>query len=55
MVTHTVPDPALIAHDIDLDGTMRFNTMGNRLMMQAMAADTENKYTPGVLVTIMVV
>ena len=22
---------------------MRFNTMGNRLMMQAMAADTENK------------
>jgi predicted phosphodiesterase len=43
MVTHTVPDPALIAHDIDLDGTMRFNTMGNRLMMQAMAANTENK------------
>jgi len=22
---------------------MKFNTMGNRLMMQAMAADTENK------------
>lgn len=43
MVTHTVPDPALIAHDIELDGSMRFNTMGNRLMMQAMAADTENK------------
>jgi hypothetical protein len=43
MVTHTVPDPALIAHDIDLEGTMRFNAMGNRLMMQAMAADTENK------------
>jgi len=43
MVTHTVPDPALIIHDIDLEGTMRFNTMGNRLMMQAMAADTENK------------
>jgi len=43
MVTHTVPDPALVAHDMDLDGTMRFNTMGNRLMMQAMAADTENK------------
>jgi len=43
MVTHTVPDPALVAHDIDLDGTMRFNTMGNRLMMQAMAADTHNK------------
>ena len=43
MVTHTVPDPALIAHDIDLDGSMRFNTMGNRLMMQAMAQDTEKK------------
>ena len=43
MVTHTVPDPALIAHDIDLDGSMRFNTMGNRVMMQAIAADTENK------------
>lgn len=43
MVTHTVPDPALIAHDIDLDGHMKFNTMGNRVMMQAMAADTENK------------
>ena len=43
MVTHTVPDPALIAHDIDLEGTMKFNVMGNRLMMQAMAHDTENK------------
>lgn len=43
MVTHTVPDPALVAHDISLEGTMRFNTMGNRIMMQAMAADTENK------------
>ena len=43
MVTHTVPDPALISHDLELDGTMRFNTMGNRYMMQAMAADTESK------------
>ena len=43
MVTHFVPDPALIAHDIDLAGTMRFNVMGNRYMMQALAADTENK------------
>ena len=43
MVTHTVPDPALISHDVDLDGSMRFNVMGNRYMMQAMAADTENK------------
>jgi len=43
MVTHTVPDPALISHDIDLDGSLRFNTMGNRYMMQALGADTERK------------
>lgn len=43
MVTHTVPDPALIMHDIDLEGSMKFNVMGNRYMMQAAAADTENK------------
>ena len=43
MVTHTVPDPALIMHDIDLEGSMRFNVMGNRYMMQAAASDTENK------------
>ena len=43
MVTHTVPDPALISHDIELQGSMRFNTMGNRYMMQALGADTERK------------
>jgi UDP-2,3-diacylglucosamine pyrophosphatase LpxH len=43
VVTHTVPDPALIAHDIELDGSMRFNTMGNRYMMQALGVDTEHK------------
>jgi predicted phosphohydrolase len=43
VVTHTVPDPALIQHDIGLEGRLQFNTMGNRYMMQAMAADTENK------------
>jgi predicted phosphodiesterase len=43
MVTHTVPDPALIAHDIGLEGQLRMNTMGNRLMMQALALDTEHK------------
>ncbi len=43
MVTHTVPDPALISHDIELNGSMRFNTMGNRYMMQALGADTEHK------------
>jgi len=43
MVTHTVPDPALVSHDIDLVGSYRMNTMGNRYMMQALAADTEKK------------
>lgn len=43
MVTHTVPDPSLISHDIELAGSMRFNTMGNRYMMQALGADTERK------------
>ena len=43
VVTHTVPDPQLIAHDIDLEYKPQFNVMGNRYMMQAMAADTEKK------------
>jgi predicted phosphodiesterase len=43
MVTHTVPDPALVAHDIDLENSPRLNTIGNRYMMQALAADTEKK------------
>jgi predicted phosphohydrolase len=43
MVTHTVPDPALVAHDIDLAGSPKMNTVGNRYMMQALAADTEKK------------
>jgi predicted phosphodiesterase len=43
MVTHTVPDPALVAHDVNLEGSPRMNTVGNRYMMQALAADTEKK------------
>jgi hypothetical protein len=43
MITHTVPDPGLIAHDIDLAGSPAINAMGNRYMMQALAADTEKK------------
>lgn len=43
MATHTVPQPALIAHDIDLDGSLRFNTMGNRFMHHALAMDVEKK------------
>jgi len=43
VVTHTVPDPQLIAHDIQLENTHKFNCMGNRYMMQAMAADISDK------------
>jgi hypothetical protein len=43
MVTHTVPLPELIQHDIDLDGTMRFNCMGNAYMQQALLADFREK------------
>jgi len=42
-VTHTVPDANLIAHDLDLDGSLRFNTMGNRFMSRVLSADTEQK------------
>lgn len=42
-VTHTVPNSSLIAHDIGLSGSLRFNTMGNGFMMRAMTADTEKK------------
>lgn len=43
MVTHTVPDPALIAHDVNLAGSMKFNVMGNRFMQYVHDADTEGK------------
>jgi hypothetical protein len=43
MVTHTVPSADLIAHDIELAGKLRFNTMGNRLMQSALSSDTEHK------------
>lgn len=43
VVTHTVPNSALIAHDIDLEGKLKFNTMGNRYMDQVLDADTEQK------------
>lgn len=43
IVTHTVPDASLIVHDINLEGRLEFNTMGNRLMQQALAVDSEHK------------
>lgn len=43
LVTHTVPNPELISHDIDLDGSLKFNTMGNSQMMQVLQADHGDK------------
>jgi len=43
IVTHTVPAPWIVKHDIDLAHTVRFNTMGNRHMQLALDEDTENK------------
>lgn len=43
LITHTVPTPAIINHDIDIVGTMRFNSMGNRFMNEVFSRDTENK------------
>ena len=42
-VTHTVPCGNLISHDIGLTGHLKFNTMGNSFMMQALSADIKNK------------
>jgi hypothetical protein len=43
MVTHTVPMPELISHDIDLSNKLKFNVMGNRHMLNALDMDTEGK------------
>ena len=43
MVTHTVPTPRLIEHDLDLEGRYQFNTTGNQHLHTALQADSENK------------
>lgn len=43
IVTHTVPTPSLIDHDIDLSGSFRFNCMGNRHMQLLNEEDSEQK------------
>jgi len=43
VVTHTVPNPDLISHDIDLAHTYRFNCMGNGDMMVTMDTSTSQK------------
>jgi hypothetical protein len=42
-VTHTVPSPWIISHDIDLVDTWRYNCMGNPHMDLVHSEDTENK------------
>jgi predicted phosphodiesterase len=43
VVTHTVPAPWIISHDIDLVDTWRFNCMGNPHLQLLLNEDTENK------------
>jgi hypothetical protein len=43
IVTHTVPSPELIIHDIDLEGSFKFNTMGNTNMVEVLQADHGEK------------
>jgi hypothetical protein len=43
IVSHTLPSPWIVDHDIDLVDTWRFNSMGNRHMQLALDEDSENK------------
>jgi hypothetical protein len=43
IVSHTVPAPWIIEHDIELADNVRFNAMGNLHLQQALDEDTENK------------
>ena len=43
MISHTVPAPWLVSHDLDLINTQRFNVLGNNYLQNALNRDTENK------------
>lgn len=43
IVSHTVPSPWLVDHDIDLTGDPRFNCLGNQHMTRVFFEDSENK------------
>ena len=43
IVSHTVPSPMLINHDLELEGHYRFNTTGNPHLLAALDADSEGK------------
>jgi UDP-2,3-diacylglucosamine pyrophosphatase LpxH len=43
MVTHTVPAPWLVSHDLELENHYRMNTTGNPHLQIALDEDSENK------------
>jgi predicted phosphodiesterase len=43
IVTHTVPTPEIIKHDLQLVDSWRFNSMGNSRIQDAIKEDCENK------------
>jgi hypothetical protein len=43
IISHTVPGPWLVSHDLDLINDWRFNSQGNTQMGRILLEDTENK------------
>lgn len=43
LVSHTVPAPWIVEHDLDFIDNYRVNVMGNRHLQMALDEDTENK------------
>ena len=43
IISHTVPTPKIIQHDLELIDTWRFNAMGNSHLQLALTQDTEHK------------
>jgi hypothetical protein len=43
VVSHTVPAPWLVSHDVDLINNWRYNCLGNSFLQMALREDTENK------------
>jgi hypothetical protein len=43
IITHTLPRPEFVAHDPDIAGSWRYNSMGNTFMSMVLESDTEHK------------
>lgn len=43
ILTHTLPAPEFVAHDPDIAGTWRYNSMGSHLVNQLLDQDSEHK------------